>query len=163
MLRKITAKQSFDRVLRDVAIASISGYQRYLSPYKGFSCAHRVLHGSESCSAYTKRQIAEKGLLQGLNLSRSRFYACKQASEILNAPRSEIYLATKRTPPKDPYPPKRNVPSKAYSRTSKQNSPNQPKQKNANQCIADECSTLTVDFCCGSDRRTGLPNVCSFF
>jgi len=44
----------------------ISLYQRYVSPYKGFRCAHRVLHGGDSCSEYiqnpeggsTKRTLA---------------------------------------------------------------------------------------------------------
>ncbi len=40
-------------IIDSLAIAAITGYQRYLSPYKGFRCAHRVLHQGESCSQYS--------------------------------------------------------------------------------------------------------------
>jgi putative component of membrane protein insertase Oxa1/YidC/SpoIIIJ protein YidD len=72
----------FDLLVRQVAIASIKVYQRYISPHKGFSCAHRLLYGGESCSGYVKRAIAQKGLLEALNSSGERFGACKQASLI---------------------------------------------------------------------------------
>jgi putative component of membrane protein insertase Oxa1/YidC/SpoIIIJ protein YidD len=39
------------------ALAAIRGYQRFLSPLKGFSCALRVFTGDESCSAYGDRVI----------------------------------------------------------------------------------------------------------
>ncbi|WP_228061460.1 membrane protein insertion efficiency factor YidD [[Phormidium] sp. LEGE 05292] len=51
-----------DSGIRQIACTSISGYQKYLSPHKGFSCAHRILYGGESCSAYIKRIVAQKGL-----------------------------------------------------------------------------------------------------
>jgi putative component of membrane protein insertase Oxa1/YidC/SpoIIIJ protein YidD len=79
----------FDLVVRQVAIASIKVYQRYISPHKGFSCAHRVLYGGESCSGYIKRAIAQKGLLEALKASRQRFDACKEASLILKSQQEE--------------------------------------------------------------------------
>lgn len=68
-----------------IAIATITGYQRYLSPHKGFACAHRVLHGGLSCSEYAKKAIAQFGLFQAVSLSKQRFRACKQAKLTLNA------------------------------------------------------------------------------
>jgi putative component of membrane protein insertase Oxa1/YidC/SpoIIIJ protein YidD len=79
----------FDLALRHIAVTSIKGYQRYISPHKGFSCAHRVLYGGESCSGYIKRAIAQKGLLEALKASRQRFNACKQASLILKSQQEE--------------------------------------------------------------------------
>ncbi len=38
-------------------IVLIEWYQIYLSPRKGFCCAHRVLHGNDSCSEWVKRLI----------------------------------------------------------------------------------------------------------
>lgn len=67
------------------AIAAINGYQRYLSPHKGFSCAHRVLHGGESCSQHIKQAIATKGLLAAVQLSKQRFADCKTAKLTLEA------------------------------------------------------------------------------
>ena len=76
---------AFDSAIRQVATASISGYQRYISPHKGFSCAHRLLYGSESCSQFVKRTISQYGLIDGIKASRRRFQACKAANQILRA------------------------------------------------------------------------------
>ncbi|MBD2430048.1 MULTISPECIES: membrane protein insertion efficiency factor YidD [Fischerella] len=72
-----------DSLSRKISIIAITGYQKYISPHKGFACAHRVLYGGESCSGYIKRVIATEGLQAGLLMSRDRFAACKQASQIL--------------------------------------------------------------------------------
>jgi len=67
------------------AIDLIGGYQRYLSPHKGFACARRVLRGGESCSQYVKQAIATQGLLAALKLSKQRFAECKAAKLTLQA------------------------------------------------------------------------------
>ncbi|MEH2437528.1 MAG: membrane protein insertion efficiency factor YidD [Nostoc sp.] len=76
---------SFDSLSRQVSIAAISGYQKHISPYKGFVCAHRLLYGGESCSGYFKRVVAKEGLKAAFVNSRERFQACKQANQILRA------------------------------------------------------------------------------
>lgn len=58
----------------------ISLYQQYLSPLKGFCCAHRARYGEESCSAYVKRILYEQDLLTAFKLTHQRFQACGQAS-----------------------------------------------------------------------------------
>jgi len=68
-----------------LAVAAINGYQRYLSPRKGFKCAHRKLHGQESCSQYIKRIVEQEGLGRALSLAPVRFKACSAASRILRA------------------------------------------------------------------------------
>lgn len=74
---------SLDLTLRAIATHSINGYQRYLSPRKGFSCAHRLLYRGESCSQYIKQVIADEGLLAGLQKAKSRFQACRVAHQHL--------------------------------------------------------------------------------
>jgi len=59
-----------------LALWAIRAYQRYLSPYKGFSCAYRVLTGRDSCSGYGYRVIARHGLIPGWALLRRRLHAC---------------------------------------------------------------------------------------
>lgn len=76
---------SFKSFTRQVGIAAITGYQRHISPYKGFACAHRVLYGGESCSQYVKRVIAEDGFRSAVIQSRQRFHDCKQANHILRS------------------------------------------------------------------------------
>lgn len=63
---------------RPLAIA-ITGYQRHLSPRKGFCCAHRVRHGGVSCSEYVKQAVLAEGVWQALPGIRLRFAECKAA------------------------------------------------------------------------------------
>lgn len=77
----------WDSFSRQISTAAITGYQKHISPHKGFVCAHRVLYGGESCSQYIKRAIAEEGLSSILVKSRNRFQACKQANQILRSAR----------------------------------------------------------------------------
>lgn len=81
-----------DHFTRRTASHLITFYQKRLSPYKGFSCAHRVLHRGESCSQYIKRIILEHGLLRARPLIRQRFRACKAANQVLQQRRRERRL-----------------------------------------------------------------------
>ena len=65
---------------KPAAILAISGYQRYVSPHKGYCCAHRALYGGPSCSQFGKRAIQDYGVIGGLILLRQRFEACHQAA-----------------------------------------------------------------------------------
>lgn len=74
---------SVDTLARIIAINSIATYQSYISPRKGFACAHRILHGDESCSMYVKRILGEETLMSAIQLSRQRFKACFAANQSL--------------------------------------------------------------------------------
>jgi putative component of membrane protein insertase Oxa1/YidC/SpoIIIJ protein YidD len=84
---------SLDPLTRQTAVMLITGYQRYLSPHKGFSCAHRIWHQGESCSQYVKRVVAEKGLSAAIPLVRQRFRDCRAANEWLRARRQRCQVA----------------------------------------------------------------------
>ncbi len=74
-------------MLSRLALAGIGGYQRYLSPRKGYVCAHRVLHGGTGCSGHAKAPIATHGLIAAVPLIRVRFAACRDAAkELRDAP-----------------------------------------------------------------------------
>lgn len=66
-------------MLRGGAIGLIEVYQRRLSPLKGFTCAHLVLHGGVSCSQAVKLAIVEGGLAAGWRAVRARAAACRAA------------------------------------------------------------------------------------
>jgi len=68
---------------RQLAVQTIALYQRYLSPLKGFHCAHRRLQGGLSCSEYVKQTIAAEGIKRALPLCQQRFQACRAAHETL--------------------------------------------------------------------------------
>lgn len=67
------------------ALAAIGAYQRYVSPYKGFCCAHRARTGHASCSEFARRAIERCGLLAGLRLLRRRLLACSASCQALMA------------------------------------------------------------------------------
>jgi putative component of membrane protein insertase Oxa1/YidC/SpoIIIJ protein YidD len=71
--------------IRKFAVQLINGYQKYISPRKGFSCAYRKLLGGDSCSQYAKHIVAERGLLEAIPAMRIRFQGCKQASLTLRS------------------------------------------------------------------------------
>ena len=72
-----------------LAIAAIAVYQRYLSPYKGFCCAHRVRHGGPSCSEYARQIILSAGWRRSLAAFRERLRACRAAAIQLAADQDE--------------------------------------------------------------------------
>ena len=65
-----------------IARAALGGiwiYQNYISPHKGFRCAHSVLHNGTGCSGYAKQLIRKQGLFRAIPLIRLRFKECKAA------------------------------------------------------------------------------------
>lgn len=72
-------------LLRWIVLMGVRDYQRYLSPYKGFSCAHRRFYGGISCSEYFRRSVQDDGLAGTIPRFQKRLRACKGASRILNA------------------------------------------------------------------------------
>ncbi|MEJ6389274.1 membrane protein insertion efficiency factor YidD [Gymnodinialimonas ulvae] len=72
-------------MVSQIALGAIWGYQRYISPRKGWRCAHSVLHGGTGCSGFAKFAIRDHGLWSALPLVRARFRACREASHTLRA------------------------------------------------------------------------------
>jgi putative component of membrane protein insertase Oxa1/YidC/SpoIIIJ protein YidD len=66
-----------------LAAATITLYQRFLSPLKGFRCAHRVAYGKDSCSEFARRVALRRGPLAMLSLLRRRFVECGVAAQTL--------------------------------------------------------------------------------
>lgn len=76
LLRVATApRRGVDRLIR--------GYQRHLSPRKGFTCAHLVARGGQSCSAAVRGIIAQYGVIRGIIPTMLRFAACYRAALML--------------------------------------------------------------------------------
>jgi putative component of membrane protein insertase Oxa1/YidC/SpoIIIJ protein YidD len=60
------------------AVGAIGAYQRYISPHKGFRCAHRACTGGPSCSAYAKHALLELGFLNALPRIRQQLVQCSE-------------------------------------------------------------------------------------
>jgi putative component of membrane protein insertase Oxa1/YidC/SpoIIIJ protein YidD len=71
--------------MRWLALLLIRIYQRFISPYKGYGCAHRIATGEVGCSGYGKRVIDRYGFLKGVALLRRRFYDCHWHYEHMRA------------------------------------------------------------------------------
>jgi uncharacterized protein len=74
-------------VLSRLALAAIGGYQRHLSPLKGYACAYRIAHGGTGCSGFAKDAIARLGLIRAVPTIRQRFAQCRDAAEELREDR----------------------------------------------------------------------------
>jgi putative component of membrane protein insertase Oxa1/YidC/SpoIIIJ protein YidD len=83
-LNTFAASALFNSALSASALAAIGFYQRWLSPLKGFRCAHAALYGGESCSAAVARVIGEQGLAGSASAIRARFQACRSAFDQLS-------------------------------------------------------------------------------
>lgn len=78
---------------RSLAAAVIRGYQRWISPYKGFRCAHRQLHRGLSCSEFALQAVLERGVLEALPDIRNQFRECGAAARMLREQRRPPLLA----------------------------------------------------------------------
>ena len=76
-------------MLSRIALGGIHAYQRWVSPRKGYRCAHAVLHGGPGCSGFAKHAIRDKGLLPALPHIRARFADCRAAFDTLQDRRDE--------------------------------------------------------------------------
>jgi uncharacterized protein len=70
-------------MLSRLALAAIGGYQRHLSPRKGYACAYRIAHGGTGCSGFAKDAIARDGLFRAIPAIRQRFADCRDAADEL--------------------------------------------------------------------------------
>ena len=72
-----------------LALGLIGIYQRWISPRKGFRCAHAVLHGGTGCSGFAKQAIHQYGLWRAIGLMRQRFRDCHAAMLAMAAQQDE--------------------------------------------------------------------------
>ena len=63
-------------------------YQLYISPHKGFCCAHRVAHGGPSCSEYARLTLKRDGAWRSWPSIRQRLRGCREAALELAQSRS---------------------------------------------------------------------------
>ncbi|MDJ0974085.1 MAG: membrane protein insertion efficiency factor YidD [Planctomycetota bacterium] len=68
-------------VLTAVCTALIRAYQRWISPRKGWRCAHAAVNGGPSCSAFALQALRENAMHDAVAAVRSRFRACARAVE----------------------------------------------------------------------------------
>lgn len=62
-----------------IASTAVHLYRRFISPYKGFRCAHQAVHGRGSCSNYGLRVYDRRPFGQATALLKRRLEACRAA------------------------------------------------------------------------------------
>jgi uncharacterized protein len=78
-----------ETILNSVTLSLIAGYQKHLSKYKGFRCAHNVLHKHGSCSEWAVKTIETEGALSMISKIRKRFIECNEAAKELSSKKEE--------------------------------------------------------------------------
>jgi putative component of membrane protein insertase Oxa1/YidC/SpoIIIJ protein YidD len=78
------------------AASLIGGYQRFVSPYKGFCCAYRTRTKRASCSEFARRVALRRGLLALPGLLRERFKRCAAAARAMTHRRHDEQQRTRR-------------------------------------------------------------------
>lgn len=72
----IRSSTPVSRLLRHALLGAITAYQRFVSPYKGFSCAYRCHTGRSSCSQLGWRAVRRWGVRGGLGVLHQRLFMC---------------------------------------------------------------------------------------
>ena len=62
--------------MREVLLAVIRLYKRFISPRKGFACAYRIHTGRRSCSSLGYRAVQLRGIAAGLAILQKRTSLC---------------------------------------------------------------------------------------
>jgi len=117
--------------LRHAVAGAIGGYQRWISPHKGFHCAHWTLHGGESCSAFGKRLVIEQGIRGFFRGMRRRFDDCQRAALALRAQRQGLICLANDIRPGD------TVDQQAEDGDSRD--ARRKKGKDNDGCLAEDC------------------------
>ena len=69
-----------DEFLAGCALVLVRFYRRWLSPLKGFSCAHNHVHRTGTCSTYGLEVFRSHGFFEGKRLLNERFAECGAAA-----------------------------------------------------------------------------------
>lgn len=87
------------QVISSMIVGLIDFYQRRISPYKGYQCAHRIHHDGLSCSEYAKQTIVVSGIAAAFPLIRSRFIDCRHAYGVIKLQRRQLLTAEEKDKP----------------------------------------------------------------
>lgn len=67
-------------MIRKLPISIIKIYQKYISPKKGYRCAHSILHGGTGCSGAVIEIIQKESVFKWRKKIKNRFLNCKNAN-----------------------------------------------------------------------------------
>jgi len=59
----------------------LRGYTRFVSPHKGYECAHRIVLGGESCSSFYNNALGNHKVLEATRLLHKRLQDCQSVAK----------------------------------------------------------------------------------
>lgn len=68
---------------RDLVLGAIRGYQRVVSPRKGWRCAAGVATGAGTCSSVIAEAVAERGVAGAVGPAARQFARCASSARAL--------------------------------------------------------------------------------
>ena len=83
--QKLAGKNTVTKISDKTALTLISGYQRHLSPIKGFKCAAGQVYGNTTCSAAIKAIVQHHGLVAGFPAIQQQLKNCHTAAQHIKA------------------------------------------------------------------------------
>lgn len=66
-----------DRTAAALGLLGVQGYRRYISPYKGFRCAHGALTGQPSCSEVAVNALRRHRFTKAIRIIRAQLTRCR--------------------------------------------------------------------------------------
>lgn len=76
-------------MIRLIAIAFVKGYQYFISPFKGYTCAHNALHQNGGCSSRVLAHIKDRPMTKWYLSYKQELSACRDAFEIIEKDRGK--------------------------------------------------------------------------
>ena len=80
MISTATTVSVFDGLAARGTVGLIKAYRKWISPYKGFRCAHQHVHGEGTCSSFGLDAFRTNGFREAKRLLGERFRECKVAA-----------------------------------------------------------------------------------
>ena len=84
LVAKVAKFLRIEKYMNNSVLFIVRGYQLYISPHKGFSCAYKKLYsGEQSCSSYFYTCVESYDFSTASVFLQQRFKECNQANEVL--------------------------------------------------------------------------------
>jgi len=75
--------QAIIKPVERISLQVLTGYQRHVSPLKGYRCASGQLHGDTTCSRFAVDTIQQVGILAATPKILAQLQRCQQAGQAL--------------------------------------------------------------------------------
>lgn len=86
----ILEKWQLLHLINPIFVKVVRLYQKWISPHKGFACAHRKLHQTSSGSEFFALNLPHYGVPRAISKQIERFQDCKEARHMLQVQNAQL-------------------------------------------------------------------------